>query len=251
MKRIAILLSVLMLVTLSLQAQETQDNESINDSIASDSIWQGDLIGLNVYPAFGMIGGGIMPSSKIFFQYKHHFEKSNLRVSANYINFHLADDRLDLVMLGDTSVIMRQYNNNIYTLDLRIGYERVVPMDNFRFYYGIGLMGGYHHFEKSYYHYEESYESFPIERINQPVELNMLGWYRADMLKMGVDFTFGVDVFVSENVLMSVQYSPEMAYYMRMNSETDDSADVFDGDLINDYLDFRGDYIDLVLSVKF
>lgn len=253
MKHIGILLGFLALFGMTVHAQETNDNTPVesNDTTKSDSIWQGSLVGLNVYPAFGMIGGGIMPSSKIFFQYKHHWEKSSMRVSANYINFHSVDDRLDLVMVGDTSIIMRQYNNNVYTLDLRIGYERVMPMEDFRFYYGLGLMGGYHHFGKTYYHYEESYDDYPVEGINRPAELNMLGWYRADMLKVGLDFSFGVDLLLSENVIMSVQYTPELAYYMLIDSEEDDDADVFDGDLVQDFLDFRGDYIDLILSVKF
>ncbi|MFP4663523.1 MAG: hypothetical protein ACLFM1_03760 [Bacteroidales bacterium] len=253
MKRTGILLVLLTffgMIGLAQDAEEKALAES-NDTTQSDSIWQGSLVGLNVYPAFGMIGGGIMPSSKIFFQYKHHWEKSSMRVSANYINFHSVDDRLDLVMVGDTSIIMRQYNNNVYTVDLRVGYERVMPMEGFRFYYGLGLMGGYHHFGKTYYHYEESYENYPVEGINRPVELNMLGWYRADMLKLGVDFSLGVDLLLSDNVIMSVQYTPELAYYMLIDSEEEDDADVFDGDLVQDFLDFRGDYIDLVLSVKF
>lgn len=245
------LLCLLMFVFTLTYAQEANEPSVSEDSTTIDSVWHGDFLGLNVYPAFGMVGGGVLPSTKIFFQYQHNWKKSGLRISANYINFHSRDKRLDIVHIGDTNVLLRQYNNNIFTLDLRIGYERFLPLDGFRFYYGIGAIGGYHHYGKSYYHYEESFDSFPIEGIIQPYELNMLGWYRADMLKVGVDFSLGVDILLSENVIMSVQYSPELSYYMRMNSEEEDDADVFNGDLVDDFMDFRGDYIDLILSVKF
>ncbi|MDA3820179.1 MAG: hypothetical protein PF590_06960 [Candidatus Delongbacteria bacterium] len=232
-------------------AQDKSEPIVIADSVSKDTIWEGDYIGLNVYPAFGMVGGGILPSTKIFLQYKHNWEKSSLRFSANYINFNSRDKRLDIVHVGDTTVLLRQYNNNIFTLDMRIGYERFMPFDGFTFHYGIGAIGGYHHYGKSYYLYKQSFSDYPIKGINQPYEQNMLGWYRADMFKVGADFTLGVDILLSDNVVVTVQYSPELAYYMFLDSEEDDDANVFDKDIVEDFMDFRGDYIDLILSVKF
>ncbi len=250
MKAVIILCISLFVMDMSL-AQESSESVVVDDSTSTDTIWQGDFVGLNVYPAFGMVGGGVLPSTKIFLQYQHNWEKSGIRFSANHINFNSRDKRLDIVHVGDTNVILRQYNNNIFTLDMRIGYERFIPFDGFRFYYGIGAIGGYHHYGKSYYLYEQSASSFPIKGIISPYEQNMLGWYRADMLKLGADITLGVDILLSDKVVVSVQYSPEFAYYMFMGSEKNDDAEVFDEDIVEDYMDFRGDYIDLILSVKF
>ncbi len=250
MKAVFFLIITLFLVKIT-AAQDESGSVVIEDSTKTDTVWKGHFVGLNVYPAFGMVGGGILPSTKIFLQYQHNWEKSGLRFSANYINFNSRDKRLDIVHVGDTNVLMRQYNNNIYTLDVRIGYERFMPLDGYRFYYGIGLIGGYHHYGKSYYHYEQSFSEYPIKGINQPYEQNMLGWYRGNMLKVGADFSLGVDILLSNNVVVSVQYCPEFAFYKFMDSEIEDDANVFNEDIVEDYMDFRGDYIDLILSVKF
>ncbi|MFW5805149.1 MAG: hypothetical protein ACOCVX_01345 [Bacteroidales bacterium] len=247
-KTVILLCVSLFVITMSFAQDEPATSE---DSTSTDTLWQGNFVGLNVYPAFGMVGGGVLPSTKLFVQYKHNWKKSGIRFSANYINFNSQDKRMDIVHVGDTNVTLRQYNNNIFTLDMRIGYERYMPVDGFRFYYGIGAMGGYHHFGKSYYQYEKSFSDYPIESIIPPYEQNMLGWYRADFFKLGIDFNLGVDILLSDNVVVSVQYSPELAYYIFMNNEKDDSREVFVNNVQDDYFDFRGDYIDLILSVNF
>ncbi|MEA3447941.1 MAG: hypothetical protein U9Q98_05765 [Bacteroidota bacterium] len=251
MKAVIFFCISMFLVNQSIAQDESESVVIEEDSTATDTTWKGDFVGLNVYPAFGMVGGGILPSTKIFLQYKHNWEKSGLRISANYINFNSRDKRLDIVHVGDTNVLLRQYNNNIFTLDMRIGYERYMPFDGFKFHYGIGAIGGYHHYGKSYYHYEQTFDEYPIKGINPPYEQKPLGWYRADMLKVGADFSLGVDILLSDNVIVTVQYSPEFAYYMFLDSKEDDDANVFDQDIVEDYMDFRGDYIDLILSVKF
>jgi hypothetical protein len=250
MKTIVIFIFSLLL-TLSVSAQ--QDTQVMTqDTTPADTIvpWTGNMLGLNVYPAFGMLSGGVLPASKIFFQYRHMWEKTNLRFSLNYINFFHSGNRLDIVDIQDTTIHFREFGNNFYTLDFRVGIERAYHMDNFRFYYGLGIIGGYHHFGKSYSQFERDFTDYPIEGITSPFERNILGWYRADMFKAGFDITLGVDIPLSENVIMSIQYAPEMAYFKRMGSEKDDPAGVFDGD-VDDFFEFRGDFVDIVLSVGF
>lgn len=252
MKRF-IILSIACLFAISSFAQ-TENNEIPVDSteMTQDSIipWTGNLIGLNVYPAFGMIGGSVLPASKIFFQYRHMWEKTNLRFSVNYINYFEDNDRMDVIGVEDSTIYFREFGNVFYTLDFRVGVEHAYHMDNFRFYYGIGAIGGYHHFGKTYHQYDRAFEGYPVQGIISPTEYENIGWYRADMLKVGADITLGVDILLSENVVMSVQYAPELAYYSRLSSEREDPAGIFVGD-VEDYFDFRADFIDIVLSIGF
>ncbi len=252
MKRF-IIICLSMLFALSAMAQE-ENAQMAEDTTktAQDSIvpWTGNMVGLNVYPAFGMLGGSVLPASKIFFQYRHMWKKTNLRFSVNYINYFEDNDRMDIVGIEDSLITFREFSNLFYTLDFRVGVEHAYHMDNFRFYYGIGAIAGYHYFGKEYYVYDRPFEGYPIQNINSPVGYQKAGWYRADMLKVGADITLGVDILLSENVIMSVQYAPEIAYYSRLASEREDPAAIFVGD-VEDYLDFRADFIDVVLSIGF
>jgi len=252
MKRLMIIFAAV-LFAVSAIAQEN-NSQPIEDTTqtAQDSIvpWTGNMLGLNVYPAFGMLGGGMMPASKIFFQYRHMWEKTNLRFSVNYINFFTDNNRIDIVGVEDSLMTIREFTNLYYSLDFRVGIERASHIDKFRFYYGIGAIAGYHYFGKEYYVYDKPFGGYPVEHINTPVAYHKAGWYRADMLKVGADITLGVDILISENVIMSVQYAPEIAYYSRLGSSRDDQAEVFVGD-VEDFLDFRADFIDVVLSIGF
>ena len=252
MKRLIIFCATV-LFAFSAVAQEnntqiTEDTvKTTHDSIVP---WTGNLIGLNVYPAFGMLGGGSLPASKIFFQYRHMWEKTNLRFSVNYINYFEDNERMDIVGIQDSLMTFREFTNLFYTLDFRVGVEHAYHMDNFRFYYGVGAIAGYHYFGKGYYVFDKHFEGYPVQNVQSPVEYQESGWYRADMLKVGADITLGVDILLSENVIMSVQYAPEIAYYSNLASDRDDPADVFIGD-VEDYFDFRADFIDVVLSIGF
>jgi hypothetical protein len=252
MKRFIIICATV-LFAFSAVAQEN-NTQMTEDTVktAQDSIvpWTGNLVGLNVYPAFGMLGGSMLPASKIFFQYRHMWEKTNLRFSVNYINYFDDDERMDIVGIQDSLITFREFTNLFYTFDFRVGVEHAYHMDNFRFYYGIGAIAGYHYFGKAYYVYDKSFEGYPVQNVQSPIEYQETGWYRADMLKVGGDITLGVDILLSENVIMSVQYAPEIAYYSRMKSDREDPANVFVGD-VEDYVDFRADFIDVVLSIGF
>ncbi|MEA1874676.1 MAG: hypothetical protein U9N51_09670 [Bacteroidota bacterium] len=252
MKRLLIIFTT-MLFAISAIAQEN-NTQPVEDTTLTtqDSIvpWTGNMVGLNVYPAFGMLGGGVLPASKIFFQYRHMWEKTNLRFSVNYINYFSDNERMDIVGVEDSLMTLREFANIFYSLDFRVGIERTYHIDNFRFYYGIGAIAGYHHLGKEYYVYDKPFGGYPVEYINTSIVYQNAGWYRADMLKVGADITLGVDIILSENVIMSVQYAPEIAYYSRMDSQRDDQAEVFVGD-VDDFMDFRADFIDVVLSVGF
>jgi hypothetical protein len=258
MKRIIIVSLLFLIANLGFSQSENIVEQNDTSSYMYDTVaWTGDMIGLNVSPAFGVIGGGTMSASKIFFQYRHMWKKTNLRISANYINYYEDNDNLDVVSVSsDTLMQFRKYNNNNYTVDLRCGIEYAYHVNKFRFYYGAGLIGGYHNYGKDYYLYERNFKENPnlgIEIYDEKIEE---GWYSADMLKLGVDFTLGVDFKMADNMIMSIQYAPELGYNKLISSERDDPSKVFVGDDgeeldVVDYWDFRGDFIDIVLSIVF
>lgn len=251
MKHILIVGLLFFIVNLGFSQSENIAVQNDTSIYIYDTVpWTENMIGINVSPAFGVIGGGAMSASKIFFQYRHMWKKTNLRISANYINYFVDNDRLDVVSISDSSMQFRKYNNNFYTLDLRCGIEYAYHVNKFRFYYGAGLIGGYHNYGKDYSLYERNFvenSNLEVKIYDETIEE---GWYRADMLKLGVDFTLGVDIKMSDNVLMSIQYAPELSYHKFISSERDDPSEVFVGD-VDDYWDFRGDFIDIIFSIVF
>ncbi len=252
MKRMAFLSLMLVFTAFTFAQNTTTNSEIIPETTPSDTIvpWTGNLIGLNVYPAFGVIGGGILPASKMFIQYRRMYEKFNVRASLNYINYYNNNNRLDIVGVNDTMMIFREFDNNFYTFDVRAGGEYAFHVDKFRFFLGGGAIVGYHNYEKMYYHYGKKLTDYPMENIVSPLINDILGQYQADMLKLGVDFTIGADVLLSENVVLTVQYAPEIAYYKRMASHKNDPENIFLGDVDN-FSTFRPDFIDIVLSIGF
>jgi len=262
MKKILIAF-VFMFVVAGLYAQtETRTLVYEDDSTYVDTLNK-NLIGLNVYPAFGILGGGRLPSTKIFIQYKHMFEKVNLRTSLNYISFYKDYDNVDLMTVTtDTlvtatetiiadSMVFRKFYYDVYTYDFRIGLEAAFPGKDFRFYIGSALIGGYHYTGEYYYHYKKAFTGYPVEYVNiYPLNAETIGFRKTAFLKAGLDFTVGVDINISPNCVISVQYAPELVYYHNMKQQILDPDNYYTRELVNGFT-FVPDYVDFVVSIRF
>lgn len=240
-------------------ADTFKDDETFTDTLNRNTI------GLNVFPAFGMLGGGSLANTKIYIQYKHYFDKVNFRTSLNFITFQRPVDKTDLfliyrdtlstdpeIVLCDTSrFVFRKTYHDAFAYDARFGLEAAFPHENFRFHVGAAAIIGYQYIGEFYYHYEKSSTDFPVEWVNISREFpEERGYYKNHYLKTGVDFSLGVDINVSPNVVFTLQLTPELAYFKHMNTEIVD-PDGFYSELAVDKWMFTPDYIDFIVSIRF
>jgi len=248
----------------AIQAQnETESVVFDNDSTYVDTLNK-NLIGLNVYPAFGILGGGRLPNTKIFVQYKHYFDHTNLRTSLNYISFYRNNDNVDIIrttrdtiviegapVIAD-SMVFRKFYYDIYSYDARLGLEAAFPNRNFRFYVGGAIIGGYHYTGEYYYHYKREFTGYPIQYVNltYPANAETVGYRKTRFIKAGMDFTIGVDINISPNCVISVQYAPELVYYHKIKQELLDPDLFYTRDLESEFT-FVPDYIDFVVNIRF
>lgn len=261
MKKTILISVVLCFIFISSNAQEKVEVEFKNDSIFIDTLNR-NLVGLNLYPALSMLGGGRMPNTKIYLQYKRYYERMNLRTSLNFINYYRPNEKTDYIgMFTDTLVtdtatyirdtmMFRRFNNNIYSYDYRFGLEAAFPQENFRFHVGAGIILGYQYVGESYYHYGKNSDSLPVSGVNfsrNPVEV---GNIKTHFLKTGIDFSVGVDINVTPNIIFTIQYTPEFAYY-RSFRETKTDPDLYYNESLGDRFVFTPDYIDFVVNIRF
>jgi hypothetical protein len=259
MKKLVLLILVLIIGT----GIYAQDKRLLlpqqGDLIPDTSHFYPNMLGLNVFPAFGLLGGGMMPSTKIYLQYKHMFKKFNIRSSINYINYYRENERMDILMSDQTiatdSIKIRKFYDEVFTYDIRLGGEFVFPRKDFRFYIGASAIAGMHHFGRNYYQFYHQLNSAPdnfiaADTIIPPLNINRLGYSNTRMLKFGFDVSLGVDFNVAENCVLSIQYSPEMSYYKWFDEELDDPDYVFTRPIGDGWV-FSPDYIDIIIYINF
>ncbi len=262
MKKILLLVCFVSLIAAVSAQTEPVSREFADDSTYVDTLNR-NLIGLNVYPAFGILGGGRLPSTKIFLQYKHYYDHMNLRASLNYISFYKDNDNIDIMSITtDTlvtddetivadSMMFRKFYYDVYTYDFRLGLEAAFPNKGYRFYLGGGLIGGYHYTGEYYYHYKREFNGYPVENVNiYPLNAETAGFRKTSFFKAGVDFTIGVDINISPNCVISVQYAPELVYYHSVKQDVLDPDNYFTTDLKNGF-SFIPDYVDFVVNIRF
>lgn len=252
------------IISINIAQINESDVSYANDSVFVDSINSKNLVGLNVFPAFGILGGGHLPSTKVFLQYKHYYDNMNLRASINYLSFDLNNDKLDilgttkdtLIENNDTSIVnnmlFRKFYYDVYSYDIRFGLEAAFSNKGYRFYLGSGLILGYHYLGEYFYHYKKEFEGFPSLDVNNVfIPANIEGFRKTQFLKIGLDFTVGVDIYVSPNFVISVQYAPELVYYNKLKEYNRDPDNYYHGKTVPSSLNFVPDYIDLVFNIRF
>ncbi|GEM_PF-870481 len=264
MKKIVLFFLLLAVATFAFAQNSENDNYKItqNDTVWVDTLPR-NLLGLNVYPAFGMLGGGRLASTKIFLQYKRLYDHMNLRTSINYLNFHYNNEKIDILKLkqdtviknNDTtlvdSLVLRRFYYDVFSYDFRVGAEYAFPNKDWRFYFGGAIIAGIHNTNEYYYHYTKEFKGYPIENVNFNFATGEIAGYRkTTFFKTGVDLTIGVDINLSSNAVISIQYAPEIVYYHKLNQNMVDPDNFFVKDLQNT-VKFIPDYIDIIVSIRF
>jgi hypothetical protein len=261
MKKFALIIC-LAIVSISISAQNKRILLPPNDSILNDtSNFYSNMMGLNVFPAFGLLGGGIMPSTKIYIQYKYMFKRANLKFNLNYINYHKQNDRLDIILpdqsIATDTVKLRKFYDEIFSYDARLGAEWVFPRKDVRFYIGASGIVGMHNYSRNYYSFNRVIDSdllnshqIVADSIIPPTDINREGYSDTRMLKLGFDISLGVDFNIAENCVLSIQYTPEFAYYKKIGETLNDPEFVFTKPIDNGWV-FAPDYIDVIIYINF
>ncbi|NLA24273.1 MAG: hypothetical protein GX879_04830 [Bacteroidales bacterium] len=249
-------------------SQENQLITTHNNS--QDTIFKTQhMLGINVFPAFGILGGGSMNNSKLTFQYKLATKSINYRVSLNYINYYSNKNRFDIVGItpdtiipakpgGDTifnSLKVRSYDNHINTYDLRFGAEYALDKKDYRFYIGLGGIVGMHNVANSYEYFNIPYNGYPVENVNLSYyfynQNETLKVRTTNFLKLGIDLSLGVDFKLNDNWVIAIQYTPEFAHYKWIKSDTSKDIDNIYTKELESFNVFSPDFIDLIIYIKF
>ncbi len=260
MKTTIVFLSCLLIAVMSYSQAEEQINIT-NDTTYVDTLNRNTL-GINVFPIFGMLGGGVNTNTKIYVQYKHYFDKMNLRTSFNFTNYYKPNRSIDFIdqyrdtVVTDTAtyirdtMIFRNFSNNIFSYDFRLGLEAAFVQENIRLHIGGAAIVGYKCFEENYYHYKKGIDSLPFERINFIRKPEEIGNIKTSYLKLGVDLSIGVDITISPNIILTLQCTPELAYYKSFKQSLND-PDNYYTEPITERLVFTPDFIDFIISIRF
>lgn len=266
MKKTAIIVFIV-LISGTLFAQGQRIVLPDTDSTFNDtSMFYHNLIGINVFPAFGLLGGGTMPSTKIYIQYKYMMKRANIRFGLNYINYQHRNDRLDLIIpdqaVPTDSITFRKFFDEIYTYDARLGLEYAFPRENIRFYAGVGAIFGVNQYNRNYYEFKQEIDTLFTSPNNSVVDSIYPSFYSTNallqpdghsntrLIKTGFDFSLGVDFYLSDNFVISIQYTPEFAYYKYFDEDLNDDSRVFSKQ-VPDHWNFALDYVDLVIHINF
>lgn len=227
------------------------------------------MIGLNVFPAFGILGGGVVNNSKIALQYKVMTPKLNFKMSLNYLNYFRNRNGFDIVgIVPDTtlpvapatdtifqSMRFRGYYNQVNTYDFRAGIEYAFDREDIRFYLGAAGIIGVHNIVNTYHHYNNPFTGYPIENVGFPYTVfpntGRSKMRVTNFMKAGFDLALGVDFKVADNCVVALQYTPEFAYYKNMKETVYEDVDDIYGSKLDNFWVFTPDFIDLIIYIKF
>ncbi len=175
----------------------------------------------------------------------------NIRVQANFETLARYDgQRLEAPASWSDSTIVYEYQSRQYiNADLRFGAEYFKPGERFTMVYGFDAFVGYgRRFDASFtrpYAYDPATEAWvPSALIPQEEQQSTV-----DLVYVGVDFSIAQRVRVRPNSFITLQWTPELAWYTLVGETHSPSQDrglrSFDG------LQFRLRGIELYFHYRF
>ena len=216
-----------------------------------------NYIGINLSPLFNVFANNDpIEKAKISFIYKKNFGTLNARFSFNYLRDHPINNVFDYyypTSSSDSTITYRYLFSNYNHYDFRFGFEKLRYLSSSRFHIGLDGILGFGTQTSNYGHQlymkdtTASYSQFSNNLIN-----NNLGNISYDYLIVGFDVSFGMDLFLSESILLTFQLTPQFNYFM-VNKNSIEIIDPI-GEYKNhgrNYTDFKIGYFDLLLTYKF
>tara|TARA_B110001452_G_scaffold133474_1_gene110971 strand:+ start:2158 stop:2910 length:753 start_codon:yes stop_codon:yes gene_type:complete len=234
----------------SLYSQEDIRSDTIPNIYESER----NYLGVNCSPVFSIfLNNNSFQNLKLTFIYKRNFGKLNTRFSLNYLTDFQDDFIYSPIASSDTSITYRLSNSSYNHFDIRFGFEQLRYLSSSRFHLGLDIIVGYGK-QISTYNYslllKDSIGNY-VPTINNLIN-NMEGNFNCNYLNTGIDLSFGMDLFLNESFLVTVQLTPQFNYLF-VNSKSITFEDPLEK-FINhglDYADFKIGYFDLLLIYKF
>ena len=216
-----------------------------------------NYIGLNLSPMVaGLLTNQTHHNIKISTIYKRNFGDHNMRFSLNYLQ-NVSNSNFDFnmpVLTTDTSIFYRYFNSDYEYYDFRFGFEELRSYSTTRVHIGIDLLIGYGQQKSNYFHnvYELDSSGYYLSSSNYENHtlIKTEGQRVANYFTTGVDVSFGMDIFLSESFLLTIQLTPQFNYYIH-------SKDKLIEDPLEEYVqfgnfaDFKLGYLDVQLIYKF
>ena len=249
---------ILAILFLNLFFVSLRSQEDINlDTIPKIYESERNYLGINLSPLFNVFANNDpIEKAKISFIYKKNFGTLNARFSFNYLRDHPINNVFDYyypTSSSDSTITYRYLFSNYNHYDFRFGFEKLRYLSSSRFHIGLDGILGFGTQTSNYGHQlymkdtTGSYSQFSNNLIN-----NNLGNISYNYLIAGFDISFGMDLFLSESIVLTFQLTPQFNYLI-VNSKSisvDDPLERF----VNygrSYPDFKIGYFDLLLTYKF
>ena len=213
-----------------------------------------NYIGFNFSPIISVfLNNNSFQSFKVNSIYKKNFGKLNTRISFNYLTNFQNDFIYSPSASTDTSITYRFSNYSHNQFDVRFGFEQLRYLSFSRFHLGLDIILGYGKQISTYNHsllLKDSIGNY-TPTINNLIN-KMDGNFNCNYFVTGLDISIGMDLFLSESIVLTFQLTPQFNYLI-VNSKSisvDDPLERF----VNygrSYPDFKIGYFDLLLTYKF
>ena len=213
-----------------------------------------NYIGFNCSPIISVfLNNNSFQSLKVNSISKKNFGKLNTRISFNYLTNFQNDFIYSPSASTDTSITYRFSNYSHNQFDVRFGFEQLRYLSFSRFHLGLDIILGYGKQISTYNHsllLKDSIGNY-TPTINNLIN-RMDGNFNCNYFVTGLDISFGMDLFLSESIVLTFQLTPQFNYLI-VNSKSiyvDDPLERF----VNygrSYPDFKIGYFDILLTYKF
>ena len=228
-----------------------------NDSLNLLHESERNYIGINLSPMIaGLLTNQTSHNIKVSTIYKRNFGDHNMRFSLNYLK-NVSNSNFDFnmpVLTTDTSIFYRYFNSDYEYFDFRLGFEELRSYSSSRVHIGVDLIVGYGQQKSNYFHnvYELDSSGYYLSssKYDNHSLKNTEGQRIANYFTTGIDVSFGMDIFLSQSFLLTIQLTPQFNYYIY-------SKDKILEDPLSEYVqfgnfaDFKLGYLDIQLIYKF
>ncbi len=239
---------LLLLLVVDFQAQ-TIDSIQEEDTVYIES--RRNYLGVNISPLLTGAFGGSNKSSKINLSYKRNMGNRNFRVSLNYLTLanRTPYTSYRTIASNNTMITNRYYSSWYDHYDVRIGFEELKGSNFSRFHIGVDLIFGYAQFHSKYDDvnlHKDTTGFYLVDDNEAPV---YQGSHDSNYFTTGLDLSFGFDWFLSEDLLVTFQLTPQFNYFI---IDTDRLIDQYNQyGLSQNFADFNLGYFDVSLFYKF
>lgn len=234
-------------------AQDAYDSLQSDSSELGDSVYfenKRNYFGSNISPLFTNAFGAQNRNVKYNFIYKRNYGDKNLRASINYINIANKTKYLNYRTISSTSsTIKNRYYNSWYKqYDLRLGFEEIKGSSWSRFHVGADLILGYMQRYQEYNDFTLTKDTTGYYHTASDTP-DFTAYHDSYYLTAGLDVSFGFDWFLSEEIAITFQITPQFNYYF-INKETLADPDK-EYSPSTDFANFTLNYFDIMLFIKF